>query len=148
MHPKNAGTTVKVTTVDGLVDLKIPGGTQPGTTLVMSKRGVPRLGASNSRGDHQVNHPCRNATAQSPDKVNWTASCPKFFYQNVFSCIWSVDSEGHSISLALAVSAIASQQQLCSQLDSNFELPASVCAAFQGFLRSTCIVAAAGACQG
>lgn len=53
-----AGTTVKVTTVDGLVDLKIPGGTQPGTTLVMSKRGVPRLGASTSRGDHQVLHVC------------------------------------------------------------------------------------------
>lgn len=53
-----AGTTVKVTTVDGLVDLKIPGGTQPGTTLVMSKRGVPRLGASNSRGDHQVLYVC------------------------------------------------------------------------------------------
>ena len=50
------GTTVKVTTVDGLVDLKIPGGTQPGTTLVMSKRGVPRLGVANSRGDHQVRH--------------------------------------------------------------------------------------------
>ena len=49
-----AGTTVKVTTVDGLVDLKIPGGTQPGTTLVMTKRGVPRLGVANSRGDHQV----------------------------------------------------------------------------------------------
>lgn len=51
------GTTVKVTTVDGLVDLKVPGGTQPGTTLVMSKRGVPRLGASDSRGDHQVPPP-------------------------------------------------------------------------------------------
>ena len=45
---------MKVTTVDGLVDLKIPGGTQPGTTLVMTKRGVPRLGVANSRGDHQV----------------------------------------------------------------------------------------------
>ena len=48
------GTTVKVTTVDGPVDLKIPGGTQPGTTLVMSKRGVPKLGASSARGDHLV----------------------------------------------------------------------------------------------
>lgn len=47
---------MKVTTVDGLVDLKIPGGTQPGTTLVMSKRGVPRLGVANSRGDHQVSN--------------------------------------------------------------------------------------------
>ena len=51
------GTTVKVTTLgsDSLseVDLKIPAGTQPGTTLVMSKRGVPKLGSS-ARGDHLV----------------------------------------------------------------------------------------------
>jgi hypothetical protein len=45
---------VKVTTVDGPVELKIPSGTQPGTTLLMSKRGVPRLGNSSQRGDHQV----------------------------------------------------------------------------------------------
>ena len=44
--------------MDGLVDLKVPGGTQPGTTLVMSKRGVPRLGVSDSRGDHQVPRSC------------------------------------------------------------------------------------------
>ncbi|KAL5230390.1 hypothetical protein ABZP36_029166 [Zizania latifolia] len=48
------GTTVKVPTVDGMVDLKIPSGTQPGTTLVMSKKGVPLLGKSNARGDHLV----------------------------------------------------------------------------------------------
>lgn len=29
-------------------------GTQPGTTLVMSKRGVPKLGGQGSRGDHLV----------------------------------------------------------------------------------------------
>ena len=49
-----AGTTVKVPTVDGKVDLKVPAGTQPGTTLVMAKRGVPRLGVANARGDQQV----------------------------------------------------------------------------------------------
>ena len=48
---------MQVATVDGLVDLKIPAGTQPGTTLVMAKRGVPRLGSSTVRGDHQV-RPC------------------------------------------------------------------------------------------
>jgi molecular chaperone DnaJ len=48
------GTTVKVPTVDGNVDLKIPAGTQPGTTLVMSKRGVPLLGKTNMRGDELV----------------------------------------------------------------------------------------------
>lgn len=48
------GTAVQITTVDGKVDLKIPAGTQPGTTLVMAKRGVPKLGASSTRGDHLV----------------------------------------------------------------------------------------------
>ncbi|KAJ4757870.1 Chaperone protein DnaJ [Rhynchospora pubera] len=48
------GTTVKVPTVDGTVDLKIPAGTQPGTTLVMAKKGVPFLGKANARGDQLV----------------------------------------------------------------------------------------------
>lgn len=43
-----------MTTVDGPVELKIPSGTQPGTTLLMAKRGVPRLGNTAVRGDHQV----------------------------------------------------------------------------------------------
>ncbi|CAI7836042.1 unnamed protein product [Closterium sp. NIES-54] len=48
------GTTKQVRTVDGPVDLKIPAGTQPGSTLVMAKRGVPVLGKPNLRGDHLV----------------------------------------------------------------------------------------------
>jgi len=48
------GTTVQVLTVDGNVDLKVPAGTQPDTTLLMAKRGVPRLGNSSIRGDHLV----------------------------------------------------------------------------------------------
>eukprot|EP00245_Coleochaete_scutata_P004279 TRINITY_DN1663_c0_g1_i1.p1 TRINITY_DN1663_c0_g1~~TRINITY_DN1663_c0_g1_i1.p1 ORF type:complete len:464 (-),score=101.89 TRINITY_DN1663_c0_g1_i1:365-1756(-) len=48
------GTTVKVQTVNGPVDLKIPAGTQPGTTLVMAKRGVPKLGKESQRGDQLV----------------------------------------------------------------------------------------------
>lgn len=48
------GSQVKVTTVDGPVELKIPAGTQPGTTLLMAKRGVPRLGQPGVRGNHQV----------------------------------------------------------------------------------------------
>ncbi|RRT84053.1 hypothetical protein BHE74_00007080 [Ensete ventricosum] len=48
------GTTTKVPTVDGMVDLKIPAGTQPGTTLVMAKKGVPYLGKPNTRGDQLV----------------------------------------------------------------------------------------------
>lgn len=48
------GTTTKVPTVDGTVDLKIPAGTQPGTTLVMAKKGVPFLNKKNKRGDQLV----------------------------------------------------------------------------------------------
>lgn len=48
------GTTKKVPTVDGTVDLRIPAGTQPGTTLVMAKRGVPKLNKRNTRGDQLV----------------------------------------------------------------------------------------------
>ncbi|KAK4490103.1 hypothetical protein RD792_000760 [Penstemon davidsonii] len=48
------GTTMKVPTVDGVVDLRIPSGTQPGTTLVMAKKGVPYLNKSNIRGDQLV----------------------------------------------------------------------------------------------
>ncbi|ESW35653.1 hypothetical protein PHAVU_001G252900 [Phaseolus vulgaris] len=48
------GTTVKVPTVDGMVDLKIPSGTQPSSTLVMNKKGVPLLNKKNMRGDQLV----------------------------------------------------------------------------------------------
>lgn len=48
------GTTKKVPTVDGTVDLRIPAGTQPGTTLVMAKKGVPYLNKRNTRGDQLV----------------------------------------------------------------------------------------------
>lgn len=63
------GTTAKVTTVDGPVDLKVPAGTQPGTTLVMSKRGVPRLGAaSGGRGDHLVHVKVKIPKALAPEE--------------------------------------------------------------------------------
>ncbi|XP_065014106.1 chaperone protein dnaJ A7A, chloroplastic-like isoform X3 [Musa acuminata AAA Group] len=45
---------LKVPTVDGMVDLKVPAGTQAGTTLVMAKKGVPYLGKRNGRGDQLV----------------------------------------------------------------------------------------------
>lgn len=48
------GTTVKVETVEGEVELKIPSGTQPETALLMAKRGVPKLGSKTERGNHKV----------------------------------------------------------------------------------------------
>ena len=60
------GTTVKVRTVDGPVDLKIPAGVQPGAVLVMAKRGVPQLGSSSGqRGDHRV-----TVTVTIPDRLS------------------------------------------------------------------------------
>lgn len=48
------GTVMEVPTVDGMAGLKIPPGTQPNTTLVMAKRGVPFLNRNNKRGDQLV----------------------------------------------------------------------------------------------
>uniref|UniRef100_A0A0C9S636 TSA: Wollemia nobilis Ref_Wollemi_Transcript_12006_1562 transcribed RNA sequence n=1 Tax=Wollemia nobilis TaxID=56998 RepID=A0A0C9S636_9CONI len=46
------GTVVKVKTVEGTQELKIPPGTQPGDVLVLSKLGVPKLSKPSFRGDH------------------------------------------------------------------------------------------------
>ncbi|CAN4088709.1 unnamed protein product [Withania somnifera] len=46
------GTVKKVTTVDGIKDLKIPPGCQPGEKIKMSKMGVPDMNRSSVRGDH------------------------------------------------------------------------------------------------
>jgi DnaJ-class molecular chaperone len=42
----------QVKTVDGLTELKIPPGTQPGDVLVLAKQGVPQLNKPSIRGDH------------------------------------------------------------------------------------------------
>ena len=48
------GDTVEITTVDGKVNLKIPSGTQPNTTLSLENKGVPRLGNPVARGNQEV----------------------------------------------------------------------------------------------
>jgi molecular chaperone DnaJ len=47
------GTTIRVPTLDGEVPLEIPGGTQPGETIVMAGRGLPPLGRGRT-GDLRV----------------------------------------------------------------------------------------------
>lgn len=47
------GTEIDVETVDGVVTMKIPAGTQPGTNFKLSGHGAPRLG-SEERGPHIV----------------------------------------------------------------------------------------------
>ncbi|XP_042428604.1 chaperone protein DnaJ-like isoform X1 [Zingiber officinale] len=49
------GTTVKVKTVDGIGELQVPPGTQPGDVVVLAKRGVPKLNKPSMRGDHLFN---------------------------------------------------------------------------------------------
>jgi hypothetical protein len=70
-----------VTTVDGPVDLKIPAGTQPGTTLLMAKRGVPRLGSPTQRGDHQVRRPAARADPPYPTRGTRLASGQQVWQQ-------------------------------------------------------------------
>ncbi|XP_076933578.1 uncharacterized protein LOC143599535, partial [Bidens hawaiensis] len=46
------GTVIKVETVDGLKDLHVPSGIQPGETLKLSKMGVPDVNKPSIRGHH------------------------------------------------------------------------------------------------
>ncbi|KAF3437836.1 hypothetical protein FNV43_RR20592 [Rhamnella rubrinervis] len=46
------GTVVKVETVEGLRDLQIPSGIQPGETIKLSRLGVPDINKPSIRGDH------------------------------------------------------------------------------------------------
>ncbi|BAT91500.1 Chaperone protein [Vigna angularis] len=46
------GAVVKVKTVEGISELQIPAGTQPGDVLVLARKGVPKLNKPSIRGDH------------------------------------------------------------------------------------------------
>ncbi|KAJ9179019.1 hypothetical protein P3X46_010849 [Hevea brasiliensis] len=46
------GVVVKVKTVEGVSELQIPAGTQPGDVLVLAKKGAPKLNKPSIRGDH------------------------------------------------------------------------------------------------
>ncbi|GAA0142433.1 chaperone [Lithospermum erythrorhizon] len=46
------GTITKVKTVEGVNDIRIPPGTQPGDVLVLAKKGAPMLNRPSIRGDH------------------------------------------------------------------------------------------------
>ena len=50
----NLGDTIKIPTIDGMVNLEIPSGTKPDSIITLKGRGVPQLGKPAIRGDHQV----------------------------------------------------------------------------------------------
>lgn len=59
------GTTIRVDTIDGKIDLKIPAGTQTGTLFRIKGHGVPYLGVKERRGDHHV-----RITVETPKRLN------------------------------------------------------------------------------
>lgn len=59
------GDTIEVETVDGPEKLEIPAGTQPGATLTLANKGVPKLGNPVARGNHQI-----AVKVQLPTKLN------------------------------------------------------------------------------
>jgi len=48
------GTTIKVRTIDGPAEIRVPTGTQPETSMRIRGRGVPKLGQKGQRGDHYI----------------------------------------------------------------------------------------------
>ncbi len=64
------GDTVDIITVDGKVNLKIPSGTQPNSTLSLENKGVPRLGNPVARGNHQVLVKVKLPTRLTEDERN------------------------------------------------------------------------------
>ena len=48
------GDKIEINTLDGLVNLKIPAGTQSGKIFILKNKGVPVLNSQGRRGDHQV----------------------------------------------------------------------------------------------
>ncbi|MCF0156785.1 MAG: molecular chaperone DnaJ, partial [Veillonella sp.] len=59
------GATVRVDTLDGKLELKIPEGTQTGTAFRIKGHGIPFLRNPKQRGDHHV-----VVTVQTPKKLN------------------------------------------------------------------------------
>ena len=62
-HDNDAWYLKQVKTVEGMTDLQIPPGTQPGDVLVLARKGAPKLNRPSIRGDHlftvKVNIPKR-----------------------------------------------------------------------------------------
>ena len=70
------GATLKVETLDGPVELKIPEGTQAETVFRLRGRGVPRL-RGNGRGDHFVQAKLKTPARLTADNRNSSAAWPR-----------------------------------------------------------------------
>jgi len=73
------GTEIKVDTVEGEVKLKIPSGTEPGTVIRLSKKGVKHIRGS-GQGDHYVKIKVvipKNLTKKQKDLLKEFDNSPK-----------------------------------------------------------------------
>ena len=61
----------QVKTVEGMTELQIPPGTQPGDTLVLSKKGAPKLNRPSIRGDHLF-----TVKVAIPNRIRYSISFP------------------------------------------------------------------------
>jgi molecular chaperone DnaJ len=48
------GTIIQVRTLDGILDVKVPSGTQPNSTLTLSRMGAPNINEPKTRGNHII----------------------------------------------------------------------------------------------
>ena len=76
------GDTIDILTVDGKVNLKIPSGTQPNSTLSLENKGVPRLGNPVARGNHQVLVKVKLPTRITEDERNLLDSLASKYSDN------------------------------------------------------------------
>ncbi len=79
------GDTIQIVTVDGKVNLKIPSGTQPNSTLSLENKGVPRLGNPVARGNHQVLVKVKLPTRITEDERNLLESLASKYSDQNFS---------------------------------------------------------------
>lgn len=62
------GRSIAVNTVDGMVDVNISAGTQPGAVVRIDGKGIPKLGNASIRGDHFVTVVVKIPTRLSADE--------------------------------------------------------------------------------
>lgn len=85
------GATINVLTLNGMVDLKIPAGSAPGSRLVMRGKGIPRVQGNGYRGDMYVHLNIqipKNLTSRQRELMEEFAKeeqCPSSWTQKVSS---------------------------------------------------------------
>jgi len=48
------GDTIEVETVDGVQEIELPAGSQPGSVVTLNNKGIPKLGNPVARGDQRI----------------------------------------------------------------------------------------------